>query len=348
MKLLTSLVSVSGLSGYEADVNQLIEGEWKSLVDEISFSKVGSVQALKYGKGKSPRSSVMVAAHLDAIGLMVSQVTDGFLRMTTIGGIDPKILPGTPVLVHGRKLLPGVIVQVPAHLMTNDQITKSLNFESLLVDTGLLAGEVNRLVEVGDLISFNTKPTDLGGGYFSGHSLDNRVSVAALTEFLRELQQNSHAWDVWALASVQEELNFLGAATSTFSLEPDLAIILDVTFGKGPGSEGWQTFEMGKAPTIGLGSDIHPVLHDKFVQLAEKLNFPCEIEPMPASSGTEAMAVQVSRSGIPTMVIGIPIRYMHTPVEMVSMKDIHMAARLVTEFVRSLDEEVMAQLVWPD
>lgn len=188
----------------------------------------------------------------------------------------------------------------------------------------------------------------MSGEIVSGHSIDNRASVVAVTLCLQELQARSHVWDVLATATVQEEINYAGSSTSAFRLRPDLAIAVDTTFAKGPGANGWQTFELGKGPTFGHGPNIHPYLFKQFKELAERLEIPYATEIMPTSSGTDGMATQVTAEGIPTFVLSIPIRYMHTPVEMVTLKDIRRAGRLLTEFVAGLDSDFMNTITWDD
>jgi len=189
---------------------------------------------------------------------------------------------------------------------------------------------------------------EMSGEIVSGHSIDNRASVAAVTLCLQELQSRSHEWDVWAVATVQEEINLGGSATSAFQLRPDLAIAVDTTFAKGPGANDWRTFPLGKGVTFGHGPNIHPFLFKQFKELAERLEIPYATEILPKSSGTDGMATQVTAEGIPTFVLSIPIRYMHTPVEMVTLKDIQRAGRLLAEFVGGLEMDFMQTIVWED
>ena len=344
-----SLLSVPGLSGYETPVARLVEAEWRPLVDELSLSRLGSIHGLKRGAGEDPRPSIMLAAHMDAIGLMVTQVEDGFLRITSVGGVDPRILPGQSVMVHTDKEdLPGVIVMPPARLLPDGAGDGVVDIPHLFVDVGLLPSKVASLVHVGDLVSFGTEAVEMSGEIVSGHSIDNRASVAALTLCLQELQSRSHAWDVYAVATVQEEINYNGAYTSTFQLRPDLAIAIDVTFAKGPGANDWQAFPLGKGPTFGYGPNIHPYLFKQFKELAERLEIPYATEIMPKSSGTDGMAMQITAEGIPNFVLGIPIRYMHTPVEMVTLKDIQRAGRLVAEFIAGLEPDFISTITWDD
>jgi endoglucanase len=348
LPFLKSLLSIPGVSGYEAPAARLIEAEWRPLVDELSISRLGSVHGFKQGSGATPHPSMMLAAHMDAIGLMVSGIQDGFLHITPVGDLDSRILPGQAVVVHAREDLPGVIAIPHPRLLPPGEGNGVVDFPYLLVDVGLLPSKVTSLVRIGDLVSFGTEAVELAGEIVSGHSLDNRASVAALTICLQELRSKSHAWDVWAVATVQEEINFGGAATSAFQLRPDLAIAIDTTFGKGPGANDWQTFPLGDGPTLGYGPNIHPYLFQRFKQLAERLEISCATEIMPASSGTDGMAMQVTAAGIPTFVMSIPIRYMHTPVEMVALKDIQRAGRLLAEFVSSLEPDFLSAISWED
>lgn len=348
LPLLKSLITVSGLSGYEGPVRNLIEEAWRSLTDEISISRLGSLHALKCGSAPEPRPRILLAAHMDAIGLMVTGVIADFLRITAIGGLDARVLPGQPVTVHGREDLPGLIVQPPAHLLPEDARSGPVDLKYLLVDTGLRAPELQSRVRTGDLVSFAQQPMELQGETLAGHSLDNRASVAALTHCLQQLQGRIHAWDVWAVATAQEEETFGGARTSTFELRPDLAVAVDVTHAKGPGSPDHKTYPLGKGPALGWGPNVHPGVHRAFKELADRLEMPYNVEVMPRHSGTDAIAMQVTAEGIPSMVLSIPLRYMHTPVEVVAIKDITRTGYLLAEFIAQLEIDFMDKLTWEE
>lgn len=325
---------------------QLIKKEWAPLANEISISRLGSLQALKRGRGKGKRPAIMIATHMDAIGLMVTSIAEGLLHVEEIGGVDPRILPGTPVRVHGRQELAGVVVIPPMLTLPEEKRNGPVGLRNLLVDVGLPAPRVPALVQVGDLISFDTKPVDLGGETLSGHSLDNRASVAALTVCLQELKGKEHAWDVWAVATAQEEETLGGAATSAYALWPDLAVAVDVTHAKGPGANSWQTVGLGKGPALGWGANLHPFLYKRFQELAQKLEIPVVMDLAPEHSGTDAYATQVAREGIPSMLLSIPLRYMHTPVEVIAIKDVQRVGRLLAEFICGLEPDFMSTMTW--
>jgi putative aminopeptidase FrvX len=348
LPFLKNLISLSGLSGHEGPACQAIAQTWQMLADEVHTSRLGSLHALRRGTAPEPRPSLLLAAHMDAIGLMVTGVIDGFLRLSPVGGVDGRVLPGQLVTVHGREDLPGVIVQPPAHLLPNSATGTAPSIEYLLVDTGYLPEEVSRLVRVGDLVSFAQPPLELNGEVLVGHTLDDRASVAAVTACLQTLQNRQIAWDVWAVATVQEEVTLAGALTSGFALRPTLAVAIDVTFASGPGSPAEKTYPFGKGPALGWGPNIHPALFNKFKVVADRLEIPYKTEPLPVFSGTDAIGLQVAAEGIPTMVVSIPLRYMHTPVEMVAIKDIERTGRLLAEFAASLAPDFAQNLTWED
>ena len=281
--------------------------------------------------------------------MMVAGFEDGFLRLTQIGGLDTRLLPGQAVTVHARQPVQGLIVARPAALIPDDEKKDAPpNWNHLLVDVGLTPRRVSQLVRVGDLVSFANEPMELGEGIISGHSLDNRASVAALTLALEAATAASSAWDVWFASTVQEEVGYIGAATSAFALRPDLAIVVDVTYAQAAGAKGWEFFPLGGGPTLGIGPHVHPFLLKRLRALADELEIPHSIEPIPVHSLTEAELIQLTAEGIPTAIISIPIRYMHTPVEVAALADIQRAARLLAEFAARLDANFLQTVTWDD
>jgi putative aminopeptidase FrvX len=348
LPFLTELISAPGISGYETGVRPIIEKAWEPITDQLSISRLGSLHGLQKGVGREPRPSILVATHMDAIGLMVNAIIDGFLRVIAIGGIDVRVLPGQMVTVHGRQELPGMIVPTPARFLPTRAQGGVIPLEYLLVDVGLLPDEVSRLVRVGDPISFAQPPLNTGGETLVGHTLDNRAGVAAMTYSLEILRSRSHVWDVWAVATVQEEITYGGALTSAFQLHPSLCVSIDVTFGSEPSSPSHKTFALGKGPILSWGPIVHPFLHRTLKELAERVEIPISVEPDPHYTSTDSDVMQVVAEGIPNVVISMPLRYMHTPVEMIALKDISRTGRLAAEFIAQLDEKFMEKLNWED
>ena len=342
---LEALLSAPGLSGYEEPVCNLIAKRWQPLSDEIQVSRLGSLHALRKAAGDGTRPTLMIAAHMDAIGLMVKEISGEFLMVTEMGGVDPRILPGQAVTVHGSREFPGIVQMIPPRFLPEAIAGKPPTYDTLFVDTGLTPSELKRNIRVGNIISFANPPRTLEGGYITGHSLDNRISVAALDVCLEEIRNYNLESNVVFAATSSEEERANGARTSTFQLMPDLAIALDVTFAREPGVNDHRSFPLGKGLSIGVGANNHPALQRRFMDLAAEIDMPYALEPMPANSGTDAMVMQITAAGVPTLVLGIPIRYMHTPVELTALKDIRRAGRLLARFITSLNEETLSGLM---
>ncbi len=346
--LAKDLFSAGGISGHEQPARDVVRAMWEPLADEIEISRLGSLHALRHGRGPAPRPRLMLAAHVDVVGLIVKQVVGSFVRASDIGGVDPRLLPGQPVVVHGRRDLPAVVACPPPQLLPPDRNAKSApRLDAMWVDTGLSAAEVGRWVRVGDVISYAQPPFELGDSRLSGRGLDDRVGILAITVCLHELQHAALRWEVAAVATVNEEMTYGGASTSAFSLRPELAVAVDATHASGPpGLSDFKVFPMGGGPTLGKGSDIHPGLLRTFEAAAKAAEIPYALEVMPGHSGTDARALQVTREGVPTMVVSIPVRYMHSPVEVADLGDIERAGRLMAAVSAGLDDDYMQRLVW--
>ncbi len=348
--LLRRLTDVPGIPGHEAPVRAAIEDEMRPLVDEMRADALGNLVGLKRAtrrlSGDSPAPRIMLAGHMDQIGLMVSGFADGgFLRVVQVGGIDGRTLAGQEVTIHAAEgALPGVIATRPPHRLPQDQKDKVIDLADLFVDVGLADAEVGARVSVGDPITFRRPMVELQNGRMAGKAMDNRASVACLLATLEILQSYPHAWDVYAVATVQEEVGLRGAMTSTFHIMPHIGIAIDVGFGQQPGTPEEQTFPLGQGPSIGFGPNIHPRIHDRLMATARQYEIPVHFEPMPSSSGTDAMAMQVAQSGVATGVISLPTRYMHTPVETLATRDIERTARLLALFIGELDDAFLPSL----
>lgn len=351
-EFLKKISEASGVSGAESEVASIVAEAFRPLATRVQTDAMGNVIAFKEGEGlasgEHPR--VMLAGHMDEIGLMVTKVDGGFLRFTTVGGFDVRTLLGQEVTVHGRRKLAGVIGCRPPHVLSSGENEEVVPIDELFIDVGLSAEALSELVEVGDIVTIRRDAIDLARGYLAGKGFDDRASVAAIALCLELLGRQRHKWDVYAVATTQEEVGLRGATTSAYGVAPHLAIALDVTFGSQPGVPEVQTLAMGGGPCIGLGANFHPALRERLVATAKAHEIPYQIDPTPGRSGTDAWAIQVTREGVPTALISIPLRYMHTPVETVDTHDIERAGRLLAAFISELDDafaEALAVQVKP-
>jgi len=331
--LLSKLTLATGVA-YSGEVLEIIRQELCGYEVEARTEQDGSVIGHIPGE---KNIGVMLACHVDEIGFMVSSIDDaGRISFSGIGGVDVRILPGQEVIVHGKKKLRGYIGAKPPHLMTKEERKKVLPMEKLFVDVGLECAEVKELVRIGDCISFVGAYKKLQGDLRSVKSLDNRASVACGLLAFKELVRSVPACNLYFVATSQEEYTGLGARIHSYRLPIHYAITVDVTFGEYPTLKDYQYFPLNKGPVIGRGATIPEKFYDLLVKTAEELEIPYQIEPLPTYTGTDADAIAFNREGIPTCVIGIPIRYMHTPVEVVSLKDIIRAKELIVGAIRRL------------
>jgi len=336
--LLRELSEASGVSGYEEEVRGRVAEAIRPYVDDLRHDAMGNLIALRQGVGPEPRRKVMLAGHMDEIGLIVTRIEKGFLHFSQVGGYDVRVLPGQEVLVHGVSLLPGVVAARPPHVLGEEERQKVPRMDELLIDVGLPPEEVESRVRVGDLVTLRVPYQALRGERAAGKAFDDRAAVVAIAACLEELTRLRHTWDVYAVATVQEEVGLRGATTSAYGIAPDLAIAVDVTHGDMPGVAEWDAVELGKGPAISVGPNIHPKVYEALVETARRYEIPYQVDPFPGRSGTDAWAIQVSRSGVPTGLLGIPLRYMHNPVETLDLADIRRTARLMALFVSRLDE----------
>ena len=353
--LLKNLMETPGPSGDESRIARLVEETWAPLTDGITYDRVGSVLAVKNGSGEATidgrRPRILLAAHMDEIGLMVSGLVAhpdesgaGFLRITPVGGVDRRHLYAQQVVVHGKEDLPGVLAGLPKHLLPAGRTNRPYQFADLYIDTGLPYKRLKELVQIGDFATFYQPGLDLMNGRVAGKAIDNRGSIAAVTVCLDYLQKRQHDWDVVAVATTQEETRLLGAYISSFVSRPDAAIAIDVTFGKGPGAKGNDAFELGSGPAIGMGPNVHPGLRQGIMDAASSLEMSVSAEPHSRNSGTDAAGLQVAREGVPTAVVSIPLRYMHTMVETVAVKDIERVGKLLGETICQLDGDFIDKM----
>lgn len=340
-EILLELSLAAGVAGDETGVVDAAARYFRPLTDRVELDRFGNLIAFKQGEksGSAEQVSLAMAAHIDEIGAMVTKIEpEGFLRFTNIGGIDPRTLLGQAVEVHGRTALKGVIGALAPHLLTEKERKKELKIEHLFIDLGFSEAQAREQVSVGDFISLDQTPLKLeAGSCLTGKSLDNRAGVAALILCAAELAGMRHQADLYFIATLQEEVGVRGAITAAYSLVPDLAVAVDVTHGEAPGLSGAEVFELGKGTAIALGPSIHPALFGRLQDTAREQRILYQLEPVPESSSTDAWATQVSREGIPSALLSIPLRYMHSAVELLYLGDITSTGRLLSHFSCSVD-----------
>lgn len=336
-QLLLDLLNARGPSGYESDP----AGVWLGAAREFATASsdvMGTPLALvspKHGFERSPRR-LMVMGHIDEIGLIVTHIDDdGYLWFSPVGGWDAQILVGQRVVLATREgPVRGVVGKKPIHLLREEDRKKVAEIRELHIDIGAHSGDEARgRVRIGDVAVIDSDPVQLLGGRLVSRALDNRVgSYVALEAARLVAQAGGGEWEVAAVAAAQEEITFGGSRTSAFGLEPDAAIVLDVTHATdAPGIEVKELGKhpLGSGPVVTRGATIHPRLFELLYDAATAEEIPFTVEASARATGTDADAVHLARAGIPTALVSIPLRYMHSPVELVALEDVHAAARLI-------------------
>ena len=341
---LKRLLETPSVTGSEVAVATLVRERLADVADEVSTDVMGSVHATLKGAGAAP--SVMLAAHMDEIGLMVTYVSDdGFLSVSAVGGVDAAILPGMRVDVHtANGPLRGVVGRKPIHLIEADERTKVTPLSDLVIDLGLPAKKVKKRVRIGDVITFGVGFERFGRGMAVSRAFDDKCGVWIATRVMEELKaQGGAEGDFIAAATVQEEIGTRGAITSTYGVNPDVGLAFDVTHATdypGISKTKYGDIRCGGGPVIARGPNINPVVFERLVAAAEAEGIAYQLEAEPSVTGTDARSIQVSREGKACGLISVPLRYMHTPTEVVALSDLEDTVRLIGRFVRDLDADV--------
>ncbi|MGE5509563.1 MAG: M42 family metallopeptidase [Chitinophagales bacterium] len=334
--VLEELSLLPGVSGYEEPVAEAIRRRFEELKMEVRQDRFGNLIALRRGEGAEPRPKVMLAAHMDEIGLMVTGFADGgFLRFRPVGAVDPRVLPAQEVVVHGRRDLMGIIGAKPPHVQEAGEREKAYQLDQLYIDVGLTEEEARAAVRVGDVVTIHRPFVRLQGEYVAGKAFDDRAGVVAMLVCLEELGLRRHEADVLAVTTAQEEPGIRGSLPATFGVLPDVGIAIDVTFADE--SESGPRADLGKGPAIAIGPHVHPGLLDRFLEVAQDLRVPYQLDPAPSPGGTDAFNIQIARAGVPTILVSIPQRNMHTSVELLTCEDIRLTGRLLAGFIQSVD-----------
>ena len=338
-ELLRKLSDAHGVSGCEGSIRDIIRAEVAGSVDEIREDSMGNLIAVKRGDD----FSIMLAAHMDEIGLMVQYIDEkGFIRVVPIGGWFGPVLYTQRVILHGKNgPVTGVLGAKPPHMLKEEERKKEIKIEDMFVDVGAASEEeVKSLgIEIGTPITIDREFADLAGNRVTGKALDNRVGVAML---IRALQRMESPHTVYAVFTVQEEVGLKGAKVSAYSLNPDCAIATDVTIpGDHPGIEKKDAcVEMGRGPVVsivnasGRGLISDPRMVAWLRETAERKKIPCQVE-VGTGGNTDATIIHLERGGIPSVPLSIAARYIHSPVEVVDMGDIEAAIQLLVEALKT-------------
>jgi putative aminopeptidase FrvX len=344
-ELLNSLLTAAGPSGHETDPARAWREGCKSFAAEVGSDHLGSSYARVPGTGAG--RTLAIVGHIDEIGVHVSHIDDdGYLKFGQVGGWDPVVLIGQRVSVATRDgTIPGVIGRKPIHLLKDEDRKRVPEIKDLHIDIGAKDGEEARSrVRIGDVAVIDAGPVELPNGRVVSRALDNRVGCYVAAEAARLVaEKGGAAGDVVAFAVVQEETTFAGSRTSAFAHEPDLAVVVDLTFATDqPGIELGPITKhpLESGAVIARGTTLHPLIFERLYEAGEAEEIPFTIESIGKATGTDADAIHLSRAGVPTGLVSVPTRYMHSPVEMVSLVDIDAAARLIAAFALRLAPDV--------
>ena len=343
VKFLKQLLETPSATGTEIAVASILRERLAGTADEIRTDVMGSVHARLSGRGNGP--SLMLAAHMDEIGLMVTYISDdGFLSVAAVGGVDAAILPGLRVDVHASNSLEplrGIVGRKPIHLIAPDERKSVTPIDKLVIDLGLPGKQVKKLVRVGDVITFGVGFERFGKGMAVSRAFDDKAGVWVAVRVLETLARAGGApGDFIAAATVQEEIGTRGAITSAYGVNPDVAVAFDVTHATDyPGIEKSKHGDIvcGGGPVIARGPNINPEVFERLVAAAEAEGLPYQIEAEPGVTGTDARSIQIARAGIPTGLVSVALRYMHTPTEAVCLDDMEATVRLIARFAQDLD-----------
>ncbi|MDD2361829.1 MAG: M20/M25/M40 family metallo-hydrolase [Oscillospiraceae bacterium] len=330
LERLSNAVGVGGLT-QAADEAQSMLGEF---CDEIERDALGNVIGYRRCGGENARL-LLLEAHIDEVGLIVTDIDDmGFIHAAPCGGVDVRALPAAEVMIFGDKPYPGVICSIPPHLKKKDDKDILPDIVDMGIDVGMNAEEAKSHIRQGSRISFKPNFTALDDYHVSGKAMDDRAGVAAILyclDILKE-QQTETDYDIAVIFAVQEELGCRGAAVSAYRVSPDYAIAVDVSFALTPDADSAKCGRLGEGAMIGRSPTLDNCMANQLVKLAEENDIPYQNEVMGGATGTDAESISDAHAGIPTALLSVPLRYMHTPSELIDIRDVQNVGRLMALF----------------
>ena len=332
---LERLCTCTAPSGFEGPAAAVAAELLRPLVDEVSIDRMGNVLGVR--RSKTPGApKLLLDAHLDEIGLIVTGVEDGFLRFRSIGGVDPRMLPGRELVVLTDPPLRG-LVACPA----GGDEDKSVPLNELYVDVGLSQEEAERAVPVGTPMVYRAGCFPLGEEQMCGKSMDDRACFVTLLRAAELLRDKELDVELHIMGSTREEVSGAGAVVGTWAVAPDFCVAVDVTHGKTPDGPADKTFDLGGGPAIGVGPNMTRWMTERMIAKAREHSIPYQLEIMSGHTGTNGWEMQISREGVATSVLSLPLKYMHTPVETLSLADMEGVAQLLAAFAENLGKEAV-------
>lgn len=276
------------------------------------------------------KKNIMLDAHCDQIGFIVTHIKNGFIKIANCGGVDVRMLPGLRVKIYGNQPVIGIICTIPPHIEKGE---KELSIDDIVIDTGLTAEKASSLIEIGDFVGFDESPSILLENRIAAPALDNRVGVATLLQVAKNLSKKKLDCKVTIVFSNCEETTGAGAKTAAYEVNADEAIVVDVSFARQPGIPHSKSAELASGPMIGISPSLSSDVYTKLINIAKNQKIKYNIEPMNGRTGTNADYISISRNGVRTGLVSVPIRYMHTTVEVVDMCDIKNSSKLITKYI---------------
>lgn len=340
---LKELLATPSPSGFERRIQDVVRGWAKPLAQEVRTDRHGNVIAV-LNPGGNPR--IMLAGHCDQLALMVQHVDEnGFLYVQPMGGWDMQVLLGQRLTVWAKDgPIPAVVARKAPHLLTTEERNKVPLFQDIWIDMGAKdRKEAEALITQGDTITIELSTRELRNGLFTSPGLDDKVGVWVVMEALRLLAGEKLQAAVFCVSTVQEEIGLRGATTSAYGIHPQVGVAVDVTHATDtPGNEKKQLgdVKLGGGPVLARGPNINPHVFDRLQGAAKNKEISVQVRGVPKATGTDANAIQLARDGVATGLVGIPNRYMHSPVEVVSLEDLDQAARLLAEFCQGVTGEM--------
>lgn len=336
-QILERLCAVGGPSGFERPAVLAARELLEPLMDEVWTDRLGSLIGVRRC-GKPGAKKLLLDAHLDEVGLIVTGHKDGFLRFKA-AGVDARMLPDREVSILTDPPMLGVVACLPPHVLSAEEREKAPEVKDLFVDAGLSQEKAERLIPIGTPMVYRAELTRLGERQVCAKSLDDRACFAALLRAAELLKETALDVDLYILGSVCEETGGVGAQVGAQALAPDYCVAVDVTFGRTPDCSKEEALAMGGGPAVGIGPNCARWMVKRLLDKAAGLDMAVQKEVMEGNSGTNGWDMQVANEGVATALVSVPLKYMHTPVEVVELSDIEDTARLLAAFAQGLGEE---------